>query len=103
MEHSMVELRVVAVIPGKVGSGDVMRAALTTLAEATQGHDGCTGYELFESASAPGTFVTVESWRSQADLDAHLRTTDIATALAAADGHLAGDIAVHPLVTVPAG
>jgi quinol monooxygenase YgiN len=47
--------------------------------------------------------VTVESWRSQADLDAHLRTTDIATALAAADGHLAGDIAIHPLVTVPAG
>jgi quinol monooxygenase YgiN len=101
MEHSMADLRVVAVIPGKEGSADVMRAALTTLAEATQSHDGCTGYQLFESAASPGTFVTVETWRDQADLDAHMQTEDIATALAAADGHLAGDIAIHPLVPVP--
>lgn len=97
----MADLRVIAVIPGKSGSEDVMRAALTALAEATASHEGCTGYDLFESASAPGTFVTVESWRSQADLDAHLQTPDVATALAAADGHLAGDIAIHPLVPVP--
>jgi quinol monooxygenase YgiN len=97
----MADLRVVAVIPGKEGSRDTMRAALTILAEATQGHEGCTGYELFESAAAPGTFVTVESWRSQADLDAHMATEDIATALGAADGHLAGDIAIHPLVPLP--
>lgn len=96
----MADLRVVAVIPGKPASADVMRAALTTLAEATQSHEGCTGYELFESASAPGTFVTVESWRGQSDLDAHMQTEDIATALGAADGHLAGDIAIHPLVPV---
>lgn len=96
----MADLRVVAVIPGKEASADVMRAALTTLAKATQSHEGCTGYELFESAAAPGTFVTVESWRSQADLDAHMQTPDIAAAMAGADGHLAGDIGIHPLVPV---
>jgi quinol monooxygenase YgiN len=101
MEHSMADLRVVALIPGKEGSADTMRAALTTLAEATLSHEGCTGYELFESAADPGTFVTVESWRSQAHLDAHMQTDDIATALGAANGHLAGDIAIHPLVPVP--
>jgi quinol monooxygenase YgiN len=96
----MADLRVVALIPAKSGSEDVVRAALTELADATQGHQGCTGYQLFESAVAPGTFVTVESWQGQADLDAHLQTEDIATALAAAEGHLAGDVAIHPLVAV---
>jgi quinol monooxygenase YgiN len=96
----MADLHVVAVIPAKPGSEEVVRDALSTLATATQGHDGCLGYQLFESAAAPGTFVTVERWRDQADLDAHLATDDIDTALATADGHIAGDIGVHPLQPV---
>ena len=96
----MADLRVVALIPARPGSEDRVRAALATLAEASLGHDGCLGYELFESAAAPGTFVTVETWRDKSDLDAHMQTEDIATALGAAEGHLAGDIAVHPLVPV---
>lgn len=93
----MSDLRVVAVIPVKPGSVQAMRETLNGLAEASRGHQGCTGYEVFESASAPGTFLTVETWRGRADHDAHLRTGDVVTALGAADGHLAGDIAIHPL------
>lgn len=93
----MPDLNVVALIPAKSGSEDNVREALTTLAAATQSHEGCLHYELFESAAAPGTFVTVERWRAQEDLDAHMATPDIAAALAAAEGHLAGDIAIHPL------
>ena len=93
----MSNLRVVAQIPARAGSEEVLREALTTLAEATQAHRGCVAYELFESAAAPGTFVTIETWETQEDLDAHMQTPDIATALAAAEGHLAGDIAIHPL------
>ena len=93
----MAELDVVAVIPAKPGSEDVVRDALTTLAAATQNHRGCLHYELFESAAAPGTFVTVERWTAQEDLDAHMATEDIATALGVAEGNLAGDIAIHPL------
>jgi quinol monooxygenase YgiN len=96
----MPDLRVVAVIPAKPGSEGVVRDALTTLATASRGHQGCTGYELFESVAAPGTFVTVETWRTQGDIDAHLQNPDIATAMAAADGNLAGDIAIHPLQPV---
>ena len=96
----MTDLRVVALIPAKGGSEDVLRAALTTLAEASRGHAGCTGYDLFESGAAPGTFVTVESWSSQAELDAHLQTPAVAAALAAADDHLAGDVVIHPLQPV---
>ena len=42
----------------------------------------------------------METWESQDDLDAHMQTDDIAAALAAADGHLGGDIAIHPLRAV---
>ena len=48
----------------------------------------------------PGTFVTVERWRSQEDLDAHLGSPAVAAALAAADGKLTGEVMVHPLVPV---
>jgi quinol monooxygenase YgiN len=96
----MTTLRVVAQIPAKPGSEGVVRDALAVLATASRGHQGCVSYDLFESAASPGTFVTVESWDSRDDLDAHMQTPDIASALAAADGHLAGEIAVHPLHAV---
>jgi quinol monooxygenase YgiN len=39
----------------------------------------------------------MESWRSQADLDAHLQTPYVQQALAAAGDHLAQAPAIHPL------
>ncbi len=96
----MSELQAVATIPAKPASVDHIRAALRTLVSATREEEGCLAYDLFESASAPGTFVMVERWRSQDDLDAHFRTPHVAAAFAAADGHLTGEIAVHPLVPV---
>lgn len=94
----MSELRVVAIIPARPGSEDVIRDALSTLVTATNGEDGCVSYDLFESAAAPGTFMTIESWRSQEDLDAHLQTPHVGAAFAAASDHLAGDVAIHPLI-----
>ncbi len=96
----MTELNAVATIPAKAGSEDAVREALTTLATATRSEDGCLSYDLFESGSAPGTFVTVERWTDQAALDAHLATPHVADAFAAAEGHLAGEVAVHPLSPV---
>jgi len=93
----MAEQRVVASIPAAPGSEDVIRAALSTLADASRAHQGCLAYDLFESAAVPGTFVTVETWDSAEHLDAHLQTDDVAAAFGAADGHLAGEVVVHPL------
>lgn len=93
----MSDLQVVAVIAAKPGSEDVVRGALNGLVEPTRAEDGCLAYALYESASAPGTFVTVETWRGQEDLDAHLRTPHVTNALTVADGHLAGTPGIHPL------
>ena len=96
----MSELHAVATIPVQAGSEDAVRAALITLTDATRQEEGCLAYELFESASTPGTFVTVERWTDQAALEAHLGTPHVAAAFAAADGHLSGEVSVHPLVPV---
>jgi quinol monooxygenase YgiN len=94
------DLRVVATIPVKPESAGQMRAAISSLAEATRAEEGCLTYDVFESAAVPGTFVTVEEWRSQADLDAHLKTEHVGAAIAASQEHLVGEIAIHPLVPV---
>lgn len=96
----MSELNAVATIPAKAGSEDAIRSALTTMVEATRQEEGCLSYDLFESASTPGTFVTIERWTDQAALEAHLTTPHVAAAFAAADGHLDGEVGVHPLVPV---
>ena len=98
----MSELHVVATIPAKPETRDAIRSALETLVSATREEEGCLAYDLYESAAAPGTFVTVERWVDQPAMDLHMQSPHIADALAAADGALAGDIAIHPLIPVDA-
>ena len=93
----MSELYVVATIPAKAEAADAIRGALQTLVAATRDEQGCLSYDLYESGAVPGTFVTVERWVDQAALDAHLQAAHVADAFAAADGALAGDVAIHPL------
>ncbi len=96
----MDELSVVAVLVAKDGHEEVVRDALRTLVTPTRGEEGCLAYELFESASAPGTFVTQERWRGQPDLDAHLQTAHVQQALITAGDALASAPGIHPLVAV---
>jgi quinol monooxygenase YgiN len=90
-------LNTVALITAKPGSEDVVREALTTLLGHTREEEGCLRYDLFESAAAPGTFVTVEEWTGQEALDGHMASPHIATALAATGDVLAAPPAIHPL------
>ena len=93
----MADLPVVAVITAKPGSEKLVGEALSALVEPTRAEEGCISYELFVSAADPATFVTMESWRSQVDLDAHLQTPHVQGALGAAGEHLAQTPAIHPL------
>ncbi len=96
----MTELRVVATIPAAPEAVDGIRAALGELAAATRAEEGCLAYDLYESGGAPGTFVTIERWADAAALDAHLASPHVAAAFAAAEGALAGEVAIHPLAPV---
>lgn len=96
----MSELRVVATATAKPDSHDVVRQALTELTASSRAEEGCLSYELFESASAPGTFVTVQTWRTAADLETHLVTPAVEAAFVATEGHLIGPPGIHPLTPV---
>ncbi len=93
----MTVLNTVALITAKPGSEAVVKDALTVLLGHTRSEQGCVRYDLFESAAAPGTFVTVEEWSSQDALDAHLGSAHIAAALDTAKDALAAPPAIHPL------
>jgi quinol monooxygenase YgiN len=96
-EDHMADVPAVAVITARAGSEQQVQQALLALVEPTRSEPGCISYDLFVSAADPATFITVESWRSQADLDAHLQTPRVQQALAAAGDHLAQAPAIHPL------
>ena len=91
-------LRVVATIPITPEGVAAAGPALAALAAASQrDEEGCLGYEVFESTSVPGTFVTVESWRSADDINAHMGTPHVAEAFAVLGPVLAGELGIHTL------
>jgi quinol monooxygenase YgiN len=96
-EDHMADLPVVAVITARAGSEQQVQQALSALVEPTRSEPGCISYDLLVSAADPATFITMESWRSQADLDAHLQTPHVQQALSVAGDHLAQTPAIHPL------
>jgi quinol monooxygenase YgiN len=93
----MADLQVVAVITAKTGSESLVADALRTLAESARSAQGCIAFDLFTSTADPATFVAIETWRSQRDLDAHLNSPSVQQALEAASDHLAQPPAIHPL------
>ena len=96
----MAELDVVAIIEAKPGSEDLVKGALQELVTATRAEEGCIAYDLKVAADSATTFVTVEKWRSQEDLDAHMQTPHIARTFEVAGDHLAAAPAIHPLADV---
>ena len=97
MSEPAATLHVVATIPIRADSLDLARSALTKLVEATRGEEGCVAYAASESSAAPGLLVTIEEWRSQADLDQHMATPHIARAFEVLGPVLEGEVVIHPL------
>ena len=96
----MSDLRVVAILKAKPGSEQVISEALAELATATREEEGCFSYELFVSAAEPTTFITIETWRTKDDLDAHLQTPHVQQAIAAGGEHMSAAPDIHPLAPV---
>jgi quinol monooxygenase YgiN len=100
MEVQMSDLEVVAVMQAKPGSEDIVRQALEALVEPTLAEEGCRDYKLFSSLADPSTFITVETWRGQDDLDAHMQSDHIKKTLEVAGDHLAAAPGIHPLAPI---
>jgi quinol monooxygenase YgiN len=49
-------------------------AAAANVSARTLAEDGCLQYAFWADPARPGAFLVFESWESEAQLDAHLRT-----------------------------
>ena len=54
--------------------------------------EGCLFYELYQSDEDPTVFYFLEEWRSQADLEKHLKTPHVAKFAATADVNIASPV-----------
>ena len=96
----MAEIKLVATLVSKDGSRAAVRDILEGLTGKSRDENGCVSYELYESAAAPGTFITIEVWADQDALDQHMRGLNLKFAAAALREHLEGAPALHPLVAL---
>lgn len=96
----MSELHVVSTIPAKPETEDAIRATLQALAAESRNEEGCLSYDLYESASTPGMFVTMERWTGRDALELHMTSPHVAEAFGAVEGALTGEVAIHPLTPV---
>jgi quinol monooxygenase YgiN len=67
-------LTVVARVRAKTGKESCLRGELLGLVAPTRAEAGCLRYILHESNAEPGIFLFYETWKSEADLDAHFQT-----------------------------
>jgi len=100
LDGGKMSVDVVAVIAAKPGSEDAVRAAMQRLVAPTRAESGNIAYDLSESDVAPGTFITAERWQSPADLDLHLQSAHVQSALADVGDLLAAPPAIHPLTAL---
>jgi quinol monooxygenase YgiN len=98
--RAMADLDVVALLKCKAGQEARVKAALTALVEPTRTEAGCISYELFQSNVDASTFITIEKWRSQADLDLHMTTAHMKQLQASVGDAMEAPPAVHPLTVI---
>ena len=68
------DLHVVAVIEGKPGSADAIKAVAKPCIEATRKEPGCLAYNLHQDQARPDHFIFIEHWASSEILAKHSKT-----------------------------
>jgi quinol monooxygenase YgiN len=69
-------------VRAKPGKERELGRRMAALLEPTRAERGCIAYDIFQSIDDAAVWVLIESWRSVADLDAHIGTEHMAAFLA---------------------
>jgi quinol monooxygenase YgiN len=85
---------VIAKVKAQPGTLEELLAAQAILVQATRAEAGCIRYELNVSINDPDTVVFVETWESEALLQAHLNGSAIA-AFNQSSGHLVAGVTLE--------
>lgn len=89
-------IRLTVQLPIKPGSGAEFEAAAAPALARVKAEDaGCEMYDLFRSVDDETRYVMVESWASQADLDAHMTSPAMGDIGKALGSFIAGAPVMH--------
>ena len=79
-------LTIVATITVKPEFKENVLKAIKTVVEATRKEAGCIFYNVFEDVNNPAKFVFIETWKSQAAIDSHLKSVHFNDFVKAVEG-----------------
>jgi quinol monooxygenase YgiN len=96
----MPEIHVFATVSAAPGNADELRAALTTLVEATLKEPGVIHYILHEDPKNLGNFYVFEAYKDQAAVDAHMASPHLAAAFAKAGPLVSGPPSITPTIVI---
>jgi quinol monooxygenase YgiN len=88
-------LTLTAVIRVREGCEERFLAAAFAVIPPTRAEAGCVEYRLHRNDERPGTFSFYEIWRTDEDLDHHMKTPHIAAFIAAIEPILDSEIALE--------
>ena len=97
----MPDLHVVATFKAKPGQADGLCAVLSSLVAPTRREPGCISYVLERAVDDPATFFTVERWKTDDDLKAHMVTPHVKAALVRVPDLLGAPAAIIKTLEVP--
>ncbi|WP_266168940.1 putative quinol monooxygenase [Dyella subtropica] len=87
----------------KEGCEEELGRRLSALVAPTRREAGCITYALHRSIDQPAVWMLHESWRSQADLDAHFQMPYLVEFFAIKDSLLAQDMDIRKYTAAPSG
>ena len=73
----MKTLNVVAAFQARPGKEGALREALVALLAPTRQEAGCITYNLHQSPQDPAKLMMFETWRDQAAIDAHMKSSHV--------------------------
>jgi quinol monooxygenase YgiN len=90
-------VHLIARLVPRQGQETALAQAVAAIVPAVLGEPGCLAYTAHESRERAGTIVMVESWESQAALDAHADGVNFRALAARFDELLAEPLAIEAL------
>jgi quinol monooxygenase YgiN len=99
----MTPLVAIATLRAREGKEAQVRAAFAEMQGAVHEEQGCRLYALHTDREDPRTFVMIEIWDSEADIQRHLETPHVQALIARTDELFEGPAVIQMLDALPVG
>ena len=98
----MAHVTIIGTVMAKPETREELAGLLASQVTPTRAEPGCMNYDFHVDAADPCCFVFYENWRSQADLDAHLKMPHLVPLFSQLDRLLARPVEIRHLAMLSA-